>query len=38
MLILGEVDEWQSHPPEAPQVMLDSIAELRASGRDVIED
>lgn len=36
--IIGEVDEWQPHPPEVLQAMLDSLAALRAQGLDVIED
>jgi rifampin ADP-ribosylating transferase len=36
--IVGEVESWESHPPEILQGMLDSIAKLRADGLDVIED
>ena len=36
--VVGEVDDWQGHSPEVLQGMLDSLAELRAQGRDVIED
>jgi rifampin ADP-ribosylating transferase len=36
--IVGEVDDWDAHPPEILQAMLDNIAELRAEGLDVIDD
>jgi hypothetical protein len=36
--VLGEVDDWVGHPPDALQAMLDGLATLRAQGRDVIED
>jgi rifampin ADP-ribosylating transferase len=36
--IVGEVESWESHPPEILQGMLDNIAKLRADGLDVIED
>lgn len=36
--VVGEVEDWQGHPPEALQGMLEHIARLRAEGRDVIED
>jgi hypothetical protein len=36
--IVGEVDDWEGHPPEVLQGMLLSLARLRAQGRDVIED
>ncbi len=38
MRIVGEIESWESHPPEILQGMLDSIAKLRADGLDVIED
>ncbi len=38
MRIVGEVEHWESHPPEVLQGMLDNIAKLRADGLDVIED
>lgn len=38
MRIVGEVESWESHPPEVLQGMLDSIAKLRADGLDIIED
>ena len=38
MRIVGEVEHWESHPPDVLQGMLDNIAELRAAGLDVIED
>jgi rifampin ADP-ribosylating transferase len=38
MRIVGEVEDWNGHPPEILQGMLDSVAKLRAEGHDVIED
>ena len=36
--VVAELEEWEAHPPEALQAMLDSLANLRAQGLDVIED
>ena len=36
--VVEELTEWQPHPPEAVQAMLDGLTRLRAEGRDVIED
>ena len=36
--VVGEVEEWEGHPPDALQAMLDGLANLRAQGLDVIED
>lgn len=36
--VLGEVETWEGHTPEALQGMLDGIARLREQGLDVIED
>ncbi len=36
--VVGEVEDWEGHAPEVLQGMLDSLARLRAEGRDVIED
>jgi hypothetical protein len=36
--VVGEVLDWQGHDAEVLQGMLDSLARLRAEGRDVIED
>lgn len=36
--VVGEITEWEGHPAEALQAMLDHIARLRAEGRDVIDD
>jgi len=36
--VLHEVEEWEGHPPDVLQEMLDSLARLRAEGLDVIED
>jgi hypothetical protein len=38
MLIVHEVHDWEGHPPDAVQGMLDHIARLRDQGLDVIED
>ncbi|WP_134738069.1 NAD(+)--rifampin ADP-ribosyltransferase [Nocardioides sp. 503] len=36
--VVGEVEDWEGHPPEVLQGMLDGLAVLRAEGRDVIFD
>ena len=36
--VVEEVLDWPGHPPEVLQGMLDSLARLRAEGRDLIED
>jgi len=36
--VVGELDDWQPHPPEVLQTMLDNLARLREQGLDVIED
>lgn len=36
--VVGEVTDWQGHEPTVLKTMLDSLAALRAQGRDVIED
>lgn len=36
--VVGEVEDWQGHPPEVLQGMLDNLARLREQGLDVIED
>jgi hypothetical protein len=36
--VVGELDSWEAHPPEALQAMLDSLARLREQGLDVILD
>lgn len=36
--VVGELDDWQPHPPEVLQAMLDNLARLREQGLDVIED
>ncbi|MCB0967211.1 MAG: NAD(+)--rifampin ADP-ribosyltransferase [Ilumatobacter sp.] len=38
MTVVGEVDDWQGHPPEVLQGMLDNLARLREQGLAVIED
>jgi len=36
--VVGEVHDWEGHPPEAVRAMLDNLESLRAAGRAVIED
>lgn len=36
--VVGEVETWEGHSPEALQGMLDGIARLSAQGLNVIED
>jgi rifampin ADP-ribosylating transferase len=36
--VVREVHDWEGHPPEVLNQMLESLAVLRAEGRDVIED
>jgi len=36
--VVGEVTEWEGHPPEVLDGMLASLARLREQGLDVIED
>jgi rifampin ADP-ribosylating transferase len=36
--VVGEVEDWEGHPPEVVRGMLDGLAKLRAEGRDVILD
>jgi Rifampin ADP-ribosyl transferase len=36
--VVGELQKWEGHDPEALQAMLDVIAQLREQGLDVIED
>lgn len=36
--IIGVVEDWQGHPAEVLQKMLDSLADLRRRGLAVIED
>jgi rifampin ADP-ribosylating transferase len=36
--IVAEIENWEGHPPEVLNQMLDNIARLRAQGLDVIED
>jgi len=36
--IIGEVTDWPGHEPEVLDGMLESLAQLRAQGRDLIED
>ncbi|WP_245692274.1 NAD(+)--rifampin ADP-ribosyltransferase [Geodermatophilus telluris] len=36
--VVGEVEDWEGHSPEAVRAMLDGLARLREQGLDVIED
>jgi hypothetical protein len=36
--IVGDVDDWEGHPPEVLQGMLDNLVRLREQGADVILD
>lgn len=36
--VVGEVADWEGHPPEVLQGMLDNLARLREAGLDVIDD
>jgi hypothetical protein len=36
--VVGEVEDWEPHPPEVLQHMLDRLAELRAQGVEAIND
>jgi rifampin ADP-ribosylating transferase len=36
--IVGKVEDWQGHPPELLQLMLDSLKEKMRNGLAVIED
>lgn len=36
--VVGEVADWEGHPPEVLQTMLDHLAELRAQGVEAIND
>jgi rifampin ADP-ribosylating transferase len=38
MLVVGEVTDWDGHPPDVLQSMLDNLTRLREQGLDVIED
>ena len=38
MRVVGEVEDWDGHPPEVLQGMLDNLARLREQGLDVIYD
>ena len=38
LVIIGEVQTWEGHPPEVLDGMLANIARLREQGLDVIED
>jgi len=36
--VVGEVTDWEGHPPEVLQQMLDHLEDLRAKGLAIIED
>lgn len=38
MRVISEVHDWEGHPPEVLQSMLDSLGQLREQGLDLIDD
>jgi len=36
--IVGKVEDWQGHPPDVLQMMLDSLKEKMRNGQAAIED
>ena len=36
--VVGVLEDWEGHPPEAVRAMLESLDALRAAGQAVIED
>jgi hypothetical protein len=36
--VVGEVEDWEGHPPQVLQTMLDNLERLRTQGLDVILD
>lgn len=38
LLVVGEVVDWEPHPPDVLQHMLDHLAELRAKGIEAINE
>ena len=36
--VVGEVDDWEDHPPEVLQRMLDHLEELKRQGVEAIND
>ncbi|MAT07302.1 MAG: rifampin ADP-ribosylating transferase ARR-2 [Acidimicrobiaceae bacterium] len=38
MRVVGELEDWEGHPPDVLQGMLDNLARLREQGLDIIED
>ena len=36
--VVGELTEWEGHPPEVLQAMLDRLAELKEQGVEAIDD
>ena len=38
LLVVGELHDWEPHPSEVVQRMLDGLALLRDQGRDLIEE
>lgn len=36
--VVGEVPDWEGHPPEVLKNMLDRLAQMREQGLDLIED
>lgn len=38
LVVVGEVEEWQGHPPEALQRMLDLVADAKRQGVEAINE
>ncbi len=36
--VVGEVEEWEGHPPEVLQTMRDHLQELRRKGVEAMDD
>lgn len=36
--VIGEVIDWQGHPPDVLQAMVDRLAEMKRQGTAIIED
>ena len=38
LIVVGEIEEWQGHPPEVLQAMRDMVAQAKNSGVEAIND
>lgn len=38
LMVVGEVEDWEGHPPEVLRGMLDALEDLRRQGLAIIED